>query len=32
MQAATMVTLPSSGILFSNADLKNCNPENDEPT
>lgn len=29
MQAATMVTLPSSGILFSNADLKNCNPEND---
>lgn len=28
MQAATMVTLPSSGILFSNADLKNCKPEN----
>lgn len=29
MQAANTVTLPSSSILFSDADLKNCNAEND---
>lgn len=27
MQAATMVTLPSNSILFSNADLNNCKHE-----